>query len=83
MKFSKHIISFVLFAFPFLLAANDFTPIVTQFNKKDYTGGNQNWSVAQSSDGLMYFGNNVGLLRFDGTSITLFKLPTVNVVRSV
>lgn len=83
MKFSKHIISFVLLAFPFLLAANDFTPIVTQFNKKDYTGGNQNWSVAQSSDGLMYFGNNVGLLRFDGTSITLFKLPTVNVVRSV
>ena len=38
MKFSKHIISFVLLAFPFLLAANDFTPIVTQFNKKDYTG---------------------------------------------
>lgn len=54
-----------------------------QFNKKDYNAGNQNWSVAQDSQGLIYFGNNVGLLRFDGSGFTLFKLPNNQVVRSV
>lgn len=83
MKFSKSIICFVFFHLGFLLAANNFTPVVTQFNKKDYTGGNQNWAVAQSKDGLMYFGNHAGLLRFDGSNFTLFKLPNVQIVRSV
>lgn len=65
------------------IAAREFTPVVTQFNKKNYTAGNQNWSVAQDSHGIMYFGNNVGLLRFDGINFTLIKLPTFQIVRSV
>ncbi len=83
MKFSRNIICFIFLHFSLLLGANDFTPVVTQFNKKDYTGGNQNWAVAQSKDGLMYFGNNMGLLRFDGSNFTHFKLPNVQIVRSV
>lgn len=83
MKLLKVRIIFFFLYSSFLLAANDFTPIVTQFNKKDYNAGNQNWSVAQDSQGLIYFGNNVGLLRFDGSGFTLFKLPNNQVVRSV
>ena len=65
------------------IAAREFTPVVTQFNKKNYTAGNQNWSVAQDSHGIMSFSNNVGLLRFDGINFTLIKLPTFQIVRSV
>ena len=83
MKLLKVRIIFLFLYSSFLLAANDFTPIVTQYNKKDYNAGNQNWSVAQDSQGLIYFGNNVGLLRFDGSGFTLFKLPNNQVVRSV
>ncbi len=66
-----------------LAAANEFTPVVTQFNKRDYNAGNQNWSVAQDSQGIIYIGNNAGLLRFDGCGFMLFKLPNTQVVRSV
>ena len=53
MKLLKVRIIFLFLYSSFLLAANDFTPVVTQFNKKDYNAGNQNWSVAQDSQGLI------------------------------
>lgn len=84
MTLSRGIAFFVFFyLIALLLSANSFTPVVTQFNKKDYVGGNQNWAVAQSKDGLMYFGNHAGLLRFDGSNFRLFKLPSAQTVRSV
>ncbi|NLI72983.1 MAG: hypothetical protein GX361_09705 [Bacteroidales bacterium] len=83
MKFSRSIFCILFIYLGLLLSANDFTPAVTQFNKKDYIGGNQNWDVAQSQEGLMYFGNHLGLMRFDGSNFQLFKLPGVQTVRSV
>ena len=82
MKFFKKYI-FLLFVFSCNVSAINFTPIIGQFNKKDYKAGNQNWSVAQDSKGMLYFGNNDGLLRFDGSDFTLIKLPNEQVVRSV
>lgn len=82
MKFFKKYI-FLFFVFSCNVSAINFTPIVGQFNKKDYKAGNQNWSVAQDSKGMLYFGNNDGLLRFDGSNFTLIKLPNEQIVRSV
>lgn len=31
----------------------------------DYNAGIQNWAIAQDERGVMYFGNNSGLLEFD------------------
>lgn len=44
----------------------DFIPAITNYTVKDYEGGHQNWACAQGDDGVMYFGNNNGLLVYDG-----------------
>lgn len=65
------------------IIGHEFTPVVTQFSKKDYNAANQNWSVGQASDGTMYFGNNQGLLEFDGTLWKTYKIPGNKIVRSL
>ncbi len=48
-------------------------PEIEYFNRRTYHGATQNWSVTQGSNGLLYFGNNDGVLEFDGNNWTLFK----------
>lgn len=73
-----------LFALNFQwLNAQDFTPVVRQFTKQDYKASNQNWAVAQDSEGMVYFGNNQGLLQFDGGNWILYHMPENKLVRSV
>lgn len=77
--------SFVILFFLFVAHTfgQQFTPIVKQFSKKDYSASNQNWAVGQTSDGLMYFGNNQGLLEFDGNLWQTIKMPQNKIVRSL
>ena len=80
----KHL--FILISFclnVFLLHSIEFTPIVKQYTKKDYNASNQNWAVDQTGDGQMYFGNNNGLMEFDGTIWSTHKLPQNKLVRSI
>lgn len=60
-----------------------FSPIVRNYTVSDYGAGAQNWAVAQDRRGVMYFGNNKGLLEFDGNNWILHELPTKGVVRSI
>ena len=43
----------------------------------------QNWSISEDEHGILYFGNDIGLLEFDGIEWKLNKLPKAEVVRSV
>lgn len=52
------------------------------FMPKDYNSQAQNWCVLQDDNGLMYFGNNVGLLIYDGENWTSLKLNN-SIVRSL
>jgi len=58
-------------------------PVVKNFSKTDYNADNQNWSVAEDSEGIMYFANNKGLLEFDGVSWKLYPSPNGNLIRCV
>jgi ligand-binding sensor domain-containing protein/DNA-binding CsgD family transcriptional regulator len=58
-------------------------PFINNYPKTLYNASNQNWSVTQCSKGFMYFGNNDGLLEFDGHSWQLFPLPNNSIPRSV
>lgn len=58
-------------------------PYIHNFQRKEYRGGTQNWAVAQDQRGFMYFANNEGLLRFDGTNWKLYRMPNLSIVRSV
>lgn len=43
---------------------------LTNFSSKQYKGHPQNWAVLQDERGLMYIGNNIGLMEYDGLSWT-------------
>lgn len=58
-------------------------PVIQNFKRIDYNAGTQNWAVEQGSNGVMYFGNNQGLLRFDGQYWNLFGVPNGSNVRSL
>lgn len=60
-----------------------YIPQVVNYSVNDYNAGNQNWAVSQGADEKMYFGNNRGLLQFDGIRWNLYKLPNNIAVRSV
>lgn len=60
-----------------------FSPIVRSYSVSNYNAGIQNWSVAQDERGIMYIGNNKGVLEFDGNRWKLHELPTKNIVRTV
>jgi hypothetical protein len=58
-------------------------PFLINFDKRTYGGDNQNWSVAVGNSGLIYFGNDRGLLEFDGSNWNLYTMPDKGIVRSV
>lgn len=64
-------------------ASPEFTPLVTQFTKGDYGAANQNWAVGQGPDGIIYIGNNNGLLSYDGVRWELTPMPRGKIVRSL
>lgn len=58
-------------------------PHVINFSKIDYQASNKNWSITQDKDGFVYFGNDAGILSFDGVQWRHQQLPNQSIVRSV
>lgn len=58
-------------------------PQIVNYSYGQYKGGIQNWDVAQDQNGILYFGNNDGLLTFNGRFWNIHHLPNFTVVRSV
>lgn len=80
-RFLLYTISVFLTGF-LMVYGSGFYP-VRNFNRRDYGGGTQNWSVGQDKSGRVYFGNHDGLLRYDGIRWQLFPLPNYTTVRSI
>ncbi|MDR0349631.1 MAG: hypothetical protein LBH90_09105, partial [Tannerella sp.] len=73
----------LLFSPVIAASAIPYIPKVVNYSVSDYKAGNQNWSVAQGNDGKIYFGNNRGLLMYDGIRWQLSLSPRHTPVRSV
>ncbi len=56
---------------------------INYFNPKDYKSGPSNWSIAQDKRGVMYFGNESGILEYDGHYWRKIKVPGNQSVRSI
>jgi DNA-binding CsgD family transcriptional regulator len=56
---------------------------VHNYTKETYGAGTQIWSISQDLAGIMYFGNNSGLLTFDGAEWRLYPVPNRSIVRAV
>ena len=59
------------------------SPQIINFTKQDYKAASQNWSVVFNKEGLAYFGNNMGLLEFDGITWSLYPSPNSSIIRTV
>lgn len=66
-------------------AAQDipFIPPVYNYTTDHYNAGNQNWAIAQGSNGVIYFGNDNGMLSYDGINWELHHLPNNLSVKSI
>lgn len=58
-------------------------PPMWNFSNKTYKAGTQNWDADQDSRGVMYWANNDGLLRYDGTNWVRLPVANHTIVRSV
>jgi len=58
-------------------------PQIVNYNNEQYNGGIQNWDVQQDKNGILYFGNNEGLLTFNGHYWNIYRLPNFTSVRSI
>ncbi len=58
-------------------------PSLKNYTPKEHGGGAQNWAIAQDARGVMYFGNNSGVLEYDGVSWRLIPVPNKSAVRSL
>ncbi|TDO21358.1 triple tyrosine motif-containing protein [Pedobacter duraquae] len=58
-------------------------PQIVNYTDDQYMAGIQNWCVKQDKTGMLYFGNNEGLLSFNGKYWNLYKLPNSTSVRSI
>ena len=73
----------LLLSYQYTCALENENPVIKNFSKSDYNADNQNWSVAEDSEGTIYFANNKGLLEFDGISWKLYPSPNGNIIRCV
>lgn len=58
-------------------------PFIRSFSPKEYHAHAQNWSMTQDHRGIIYIGNTIGVLEYDGTSWRLIGLPKQNLGRSL
>ena len=65
-----------------VLNAQELPPLVN-YLPKDYSGGNQNWKIDQSTENYIYIANNTGLLEFSGANWNIYPAPNNSVIRAV
>ena len=58
-------------------------PLLKNYKPKEYNAGSQNWALLQDQRGLIYVGNNVGVLEFDGVHWRVIRTTNQSVVRSL
>ena len=58
-------------------------PGITNFSPKEYGANQQIWTITQDERGIIYFGNQKGLLEFDGYEWRIYPVPNKSVVRSL
>ncbi|MFI5164166.1 MAG: two-component regulator propeller domain-containing protein, partial [Bacteroidia bacterium] len=65
-----------------LLGEKGLYPIYN-YSTKAYHALPQNWAITQDKRGVMYFGNNVGILEYDGVSWRMIKVSNETNIRSL
>jgi len=56
---------------------------IRNYSPDEYNAHAQNWAIVKDKRGVMYFGNNYGLLEFNGAKWELYKNETSSTIRSL
>ena len=79
----SRVLFFLVYIFQFQGLSAQEIPPVQNYGIADFAAGSQNWSITQSKDKHLFFGNNIGLLEFDGSHWTLHPSPNGTIIRAV
>lgn len=58
-------------------------PFISSYSRDDYNAESQNWAITQDENGVMYFGNNQGVLTFNGSKWSTNPLTNNSIVRAL
>lgn len=58
-------------------------PIIRNYSPDEYNGHNQNWAISQDDRGIIYIGNNYGLIEYDGVDFRTITPKFNAIVRSM
>ena len=58
-------------------------PLISSYSSEEYQAGMQNWTFGVSKDGILYIGNNAGLLEYDGQEWRTSPVANGTKVRSL
>ncbi|WP_321333696.1 two-component regulator propeller domain-containing protein [uncultured Bacteroides sp.] len=83
MNFSKNIAINIIMLLTQMAAVASPKPLVINLDKDKYNAANKNWSIGQDERGVMYFGNDIGLLESDGMSWNLYRIPNSPIIRTI
>ncbi|MBR7799790.1 diguanylate cyclase [Undibacterium fentianense] len=59
------------------------TPLLRHFSPQEYKAQGQNWAIVQDQRGMIYVGNNDGVLEYDGERWRLIRVANQTTVRSL
>lgn len=60
-----------------------FKPYVINYAHDKYHAANKNWIAGEDEKGIMYFGNDIGLLESDGVEWRIHPMPGLPIVRAL
>ena len=80
-KFCQALIVFALYVS--MVTYSQEIPPIQVFTQQDYGAEDQNWDISQDENGIMYFANNKGLLKYNSARWEVFPTPNLSIARSV
>lgn len=76
-------LTIILILLAIIFSAKAQNPTLRNLSNDDYNAGTQNWDIDMTDDGLIIFGNNAGMMLFDGDLWSVYEMPNYTIVRSV
>lgn len=83
MKILKPLFFIVFFLCVTYKATAHQKPHIINFTRDKYHAANKNWAIGQDEKGIMYFGNDMGLLESDGMEWNLYTLPNKSFIKAL
>ncbi|MGJ3233473.1 ATP-binding protein [Marivirga sp.] len=75
--------SFLIIQLSTAYSQSYFSPLMQHYSAKDYKAGISNWDMLQTKEGLLYFANLNGILRFDGEEWQFIDISGGKFARSI